>query len=294
MIYMRGQKQDWDSWAAVTGDSAWSWDAMLPLFKSQENYHGGESRTHGAGGPWHVSKQRLQWEILDQFQRACVESGIPLSTDFNSGDNFGVGYFDVSQRDGWRLNAHQAFVQPILSSRSNLRQVTEATVDKLLFAEQQNSAQPHCSGISYRDSTGMLQQAHARREVVLAAGAIGSVQILERSGIGNSEVLNRAGIPLVQHLPGVGENLQDHLQLRPIFRTQNVVTLNSRANSLLGAAAIAAEYALHRTGPMSMAPSQLGVFAKSSPDQERANVQFHVQPLSLEKFGQPLHDFDGA
>jgi choline dehydrogenase len=243
---------------------------------------------------------------LDEFMRAATECGIPATSDFNRGDNHGVGYFDVSQRNGWRLNAHQAFVEPVQAARPNLVQMTVACVDQLEFdngASSQSAAAssaaasesnvPQCTGIFYLDSNGSRVLARATSEVILAAGSVGSVQILERSGVGDAARLGPLGIPARRHLPGVGANLQDHLQLRPVFKVTGARTLNTRANSLMGAAAIGLEYLLRRTGPMSMAPSQLGAFARSSADHERPNVQFHVQPLSLDSFGSPLHKYDG-
>jgi choline dehydrogenase len=237
--------------------------------------------------------------------RAATECGIPATDDFNRGDNHGVGYFDVSQRDGWRLNAHQAFVEPVQAARPNLVQTTVACVDQLEFdhgASSQSSQAsgsgsdstvPQCTGIVYLDSSGSRVLARATSEVILAAGSVGSVQILERSGVGDAARLGALGISARRHLPGVGANLQDHLQLRPVYKVTGARTLNTRANSLMGAAAIGLEYLLRRSGPMSMAPSQLGAFARSSADHERPNVQFHVQPLSLDSFGNPLHTYDG-
>lgn len=285
MIYMRGQKQDYDAWVAATGDTAWSWDASLKRYKKFEDYHGGANEWHGAGGTWRVSKQRLSWKVLEEFKTAAFQTGIPLSDDFNRGDNFGIGYFDVNQKDGWRLNTARAFLRPA-SRRPNLTLITGATVDRLVF-----DANKRCQSIEFVGG-GKTHIAHVNKEVLLSSGSIGSVQILERSGIGQADRLQSLGIDVIQDLPGVGENLQDHLQLRMVYEVSNISTLNTRANSLLGKALIGLEYLFKRSGPMSMAPSQLGAFAYSAPGYDRANVQYHVQPLSLERFGEPLHKFN--
>ncbi|MDE2342285.1 MAG: GMC family oxidoreductase N-terminal domain-containing protein [Betaproteobacteria bacterium] len=286
MIYMRGQKADYEQWVAATGDPGWSWDAILPLFQRDEDYHGGRNAWHGAGGVWRVERQRLQWKVLEVFRQAAHQTGIPDAPDFNRGDNFGVGYFDVNQRRGWRLNAGQAFLKPILH-RPNLTVLTETRVDTLGFDE----AGVRCNGAHLLRQDGRLS-VRARREVLLCAGALGSVAILERSGIGKGELLQSMGIPVRRNLPGVGENLQDHLQLRMVFRVEGLSTLNTRSRSLLGKAWIGLEYLLNRSGPMAMAPSQLGAFARSSPERDRPNLEYHVQPLSLDKFGEPLHPFN--
>ncbi len=290
MIYMRGQEADYESWVAATGDESWSWQNALKRYKQFEDYHGAADEWHGKGGEWTVSKQRLRWPIMDVFRRAAVEAGIPASDDFNRGDNFGVGYFDVSQRSGWRLNTAKAFLSDA-AKRSNLTIITEAVVTKL----QIDPGTKNCYGVEYLRN-GVATQALCANdrggEVLLTAGSIGSVQILERSGIGDAGHLNKLGIAVLSDLPGVGENLQDHLQLRMIFKVNGIATLNTKVHSVFGKMMIGLEYLLKRSGPMSMAPSQLGAFAYSSPDQARANVEYHVQPLSLEKFGEPLHAFN--
>lgn len=288
MIYMRGQKQDYDAWVDATGDDAWSWENTLERYKQFEDYHGGSNAWHGAGGEWRVEKQRLNWKILDEFKKAAIEQGIPANDDFNRGDNFGVGYFDVNQRKGWRLNSSRAFIKPA-AGRPNLTLITGALVNRVTF----DSGTKKTTGIEfYAEGKEGLHRASCNKEVILSAGSIGSVQILERSGIGQAERLNALGIPVISDLPGVGENLQDHLQLRMVYEVKGIPTLNKKANSLIGKALIGLEYLFKRTGPMSMAPSQLGAFALSSSEQTRANVQYHVQPLSLEKFGDPLHAFN--
>ena len=288
MIYMRGQAGDYESWVEATGDDAWSWEQALKRYKQFEDYHSAANQWHGKDGEWTVSKQRLRWPIMDRFKDAAVEAGIPASDDFNRGDNFGVGYFDVSQRKGWRLNTAKAFLKDA-TKRSNLTVITEAMVSKLIIDPDTKN----CDGVEYLQH-GVTTKAliHSGGEVILSAGSIGSVQILERSGIGAAAHLNQLGIPVVADLPGVGENLQDHLQLRMIYKVNGIKTLNTKANSLFGKMMIGLEYLFKRSGPMSMAPSQLGAFAYSSPAQKRANVEYHVQPLSLERFGEDLHSFN--
>ena len=290
MIYMRGQVGDYESWVQATGDDAWSWENALKRYKQFEDYHSDANEWHSKGGEWTVSKQRLRWPIMDKFREAAVETGIPASDDFNQGDNFGVGYFDVSQRAGWRLNTSKAFLKDS-QKRPNLTVITEAMVTKLKI----DASTKNCFGVEYlKDglNTEALCTIEQGGEVLLCAGAIGSVQILERSGIGAAAHLNSLGIPVMQDLPGVGENLQDHLQLRMVYKVGGISTLNTKANTLWGKIMIVLEYLLKRSGPMSMAPSQLGAFAYSSPEQARANVEYHVQPLSLEKFGDDLHAFN--
>jgi choline dehydrogenase len=290
MIYMRGQVGDYDSWVKATGDDAWSWQNALARYKKFEDYHGAANEWHGKGGEWTVSLQRLRWPIMDKFREAAVEAGIPASDDFNRGDNFGVGYFDVSQRAGLRLNTAKAFLKDA-AKRSNLTVITEAMVTKLKI----DPASKNCYGVEYRKDSVLHEALCAIEqggEVLLSAGSIGSVQILERSGIGAASHLAALGIPVIADLPGVGENLQDHLQLRMVYKVDGIKTLNTQANSWFGKIMIGLEYLFKRSGPMSMAPSQLGAFAYSSPAQTSANVEYHVQPLSLDKFGDDLHSFN--
>ena len=290
MIYMRGQAGDYDSWVKATGDDAWSWANALKRYKSFEDYHGDANEWHGKGGEWTVSKQRLRWPIMDVFREAAVEAGIPASDDFNRGDNFGVGYFDVRQRKGWRLNTSKAFLRDTVK-RPNLTVITEAVVNKLLI----DLVTKNCYGVQYikkGKSVEVLCDTDNQGEVLLSSGSIGSVQILERSGVGAADRLKALGIPVNADLPGVGENLQDHLQLRMIYKVDGIKTLNTQANTLFGKLMIGLEYLFKRSGPMSMAPSQLGAFAYSSTDQKSANLEYHVQPLSLEKFGEDLHSFN--
>ncbi|MCC0054951.1 MAG: GMC family oxidoreductase N-terminal domain-containing protein [Rhodobiaceae bacterium] len=282
MLYLRGQARDYDQWRQM-GNAGWGWDDVLPYFKKSEDYYAGADDMHGAGGEWRVEEQRLRWDILDAFRDACEQAGIPRTEDFNRGDNFGSSYFRVNQKNGWRWNTAKGFLRPI-RDRDNLRIETKAMCESLIMEGRR------ARGVRYRQN-GILRQAHASGETILAAGAIGSPQLLQLSGIGPARLLRTHGIDVIHALEGVGRNLQDHLQLRTIFRLQNAKTLNQIAGNWMGRAAIGLEYALKRTGPMSMAPSQLGVFAKSDLTQETPDLEYHVQPLSLDKFGDPLHDF---
>ena len=286
MIYMRGQSEDYDSWAQETGETAWGWEAALKRYKVFEDYFAGQNNWHGVGGEWRVEQQRLHWPILEVFKKAAQEQGIPASEDFNRGDNFGVGYFDVNQKAGWRLNTARAFLKGV-AKRKNLHIISQALVQKIII----NPNTKHCEGVQFIHNH-ILQTVACTQETILCAGAIGSVQILERSGIGAAHHLQQLGIPVQVDLPGVGENLQDHLQLRMIYKIKGLRTLNTKAKSIWGKAMIGLEYLFKRAGPMAMAPSQLGAFAYSSPEQKRANLEYHVQPLSLEKFGENLHDFN--
>ncbi len=287
MIYMRGQPLDYERWAEVAGDDSWRWERVLPLFKRSEDHYLGASELHGAGGEWRVEKQRLSWTILDAFREAALETGIPKLDDLNAGRGEGSAYFEVNQRRGIRLNTAKAFLKPA-SSRPNLTIMTGCHVERLLFEETEQGKV--CTGVQFTGG-GRAFTATAHRETLLAAGAVGSPQILQLSGIGNAETLQRHGIAPVADLPGVGENLQDHLQLRMVFKVQGVPTLNTRATRPFSKFLIGLEYALFQSGPMSMAPSQLGAFARSSPDRTAPDLQYHVQPLSLDKFGDPLHRF---
>ena len=290
MIYMRGQSRDYDQWAQLTGDASWRWDQCLPYFKQHEDFHKGADDLHGAGGEWRVDKQRLRWEILDAFSQAAQEAGVPACDDFNRGNNEGVGYFEVNQKKGWRWNTAKAFLRPTCQTRPNFTLWTHAQVRHLETETGADSAL-RCTGVQVWDGK-QLVTAHARREVLLSAGSIGSPQILQLSGIGPANLLQSHGIAVRRDLPGVGANLQDHLQIRSVFKVQGVSTLNTLAHSLWGKLRIGLEYALTRSGPMSMAPSQLGAFTRSSPQMPWPNLEFHVQPLSLDAFGEPLHRFD--
>jgi choline dehydrogenase len=300
MIYMRGQARDYDAWAKITGDDSWSWQNALADFKAHENHYrldqgtdpitGNNSRfsdMHGSGGEWRVEKQRLSWDVLDSFADAAEQAGIEKIDDFNAGDNAGVGYFDVNQRSGWRWSSSKAFLRPA-RGRPNLTIWTEAQAQKLTWSTADNG-QPRCSGLSL-SRAGQTVQVTANREVILSAGAINSPQILQLSGIGPADLLRSHGIEVIRDAP-VGENLQDHLQIRAVFKVNGTQTLNTLANSLFGRLKIGAEYLLNRSGPMSMSPSQLGAFTRSDPARPHANLEYHVQPLSLEAFGEDLHDF---
>jgi choline dehydrogenase len=282
MIYMRGQAADYDGWRQL-GLEGWGWDDVLPYFLRHEDHHGGSGELHGEGGEWRVERQRHFWEILDAVRDAAAEAGVPKIDDFNRGDNEGSDYFEVNQRRGLRVSAAKAFLKPVLK-RKNLRLVTGAQARRLILEGRR------VGGLEYFGE-GRAATARARREVVLTAGAIGTPHLLELSGIGRPDALERIGQPVLHALAGVGENLQDHLQLRTIFKIGGARTLNQQFQSRYQQALMGLEYIFKRRGPLTMAPSQLGIFAKSSPDYATANLQFHVQPLSLDRFGEPLHKF---
>ncbi|MBB2838097.1 UNVERIFIED_ORG: choline dehydrogenase [Rhizobium etli] len=282
MIYMRGQAADYDDWRQA-GNAGWGWDDVLPYFlKSEDNYRG-KSAMHGAGGEWRVERQRLSWPILDAFRDAAEEIGIPKTDDFNDGDNEGSGYFEVNQKGGLRWNTTKAFLRPAMK-RGNLRVLTGAETERLEFDGKA------VSGVRFRLG-GRLCIARAAREVVLSAGAINSPKILELSGIGRPEVLSALDIPVRHPLKGVGENLQDHLQIRTVFKIEGARTLNQLYHNLFSRAGMGLQYAINRSGPLSMAPSQLGIFAKSDPAVATADLEYHVQPLSTDRLGEPLHRY---
>ncbi len=282
MIYMRGQAADYDGWRQM-GNTGWGWDDVLPWFIRSEDSFRGRTELHGAGGEWKVSTARVRWEILEAFRDAAQEFGIPKSDDFNDGSNEGSGFFEVNQRRGVRWSAAKGFLKPVMG-RPNLRVLTHAQVHGITLEGRR------ATGVSFA-WRGEMSTARAGREVLLAAGAIHSPAILEHSGIGDPEILTRAGIPARHALTGVGANLQDHLQIRTVFRVENAKTLNTRANSLTGKAGMALQYLLTQSGPMSMAPSQLGIFSRSSPDVATPDLEYHVQPLSTDRLGEPLHPF---
>ncbi len=293
MIYMRGQARDYDEWEAM-GNTGWGWKNVLPIFKASEEHYAGNSEIHGGDGEWRVEEQRLQWEILDKWRDAAAQSGIPKVADFNSGDNFGSARFQVNQRTGVRWNTSKAFLRPVMQ-RSNLVVLTGAFSTKIRL---ESAYKLHANADEKKRATGVEFEhknekyfVEAARETILSGGAINSPQLLQLSGIGNPAQIEPHGIISTHTLIGVGENLQDHLQLRLAFKVQGVRTLNESANSWLGKAQMAWQYAMFRRGPLSMAPSQLGAFAKSDPSQKTANIQFHIQPLSLDKFGDPPHKF---
>jgi len=280
MIYMLGQAADYDNWRQL-GLPGWSWDDVRPYFRKHvDHFLPGEH--HAQGGEWRVEEQRLQWEILDAFKQAAIQYGIPDVPDFNTGDNEGICYFHVNQKRGRRWSAARGFLKPVLH-RQNLKLETGCLAERILFDGRR------VIGLRWRQD-GVAREARGR-EIILAAGAIGSPQLMMLSGVGPAQHLSEHGIPIVLDKPGVGANLHDHLQLRTIYKVQGAKTLNAMAGSLVGRALIGLDYALRRRGPMTMSPSQLGLFTRSDSTQDRANIQYHVQPLSLDKFGEPLHPF---
>ena len=291
MIYMRGQSRDYDTWRQM-GNPGWAWDDVLPYFKKHQDQWalepdafepGAFDKIHSRGGEWRIEQPRIHWEILDAFRDAAAEAGIPKVDDFNNGDNEGCGYFHVNQRTGVRWNTSKGFLRPVLGRR-NLKVETHAQVDRLVLEGKR------ATGLVVRQN-GQIRRFSATREIVLSAGAIGSPQILQLSGIGPGAVLSRYGIPVVHDMAGVGENLQDHLQIRCAYKVQGVRTMNERYQSLVQRAGFALEYAFLRRGPMTMAPSQLGAFVRSDPSRDTPNLQYHIQPLTLPKFGEPLDPF---
>ncbi|RZL38387.1 MAG: choline dehydrogenase [Rubrivivax sp.] len=303
MIYMRGQSRDYEHWAQVAGDDTWRWERVLRAFRRHENHWRlddpktapeGFAALHGHSGEWRVERQRLRWPLLDAIAQAATQAGIPATGDFNAGNNEGVGYFEVNQKKGLRWNTAKAFLRPTTFGRPNFELWMGTQVRKLRLMHDSNGAGGlRCSGVEVLTPHGVEQPwLNSGGEVILAAGAIGSPQILQLSGLGPAPLLQGLGIQVEQALPGVGANLQDHLQVRAVYKVQGGNTLNLRSASVLGKAKIALEYALRRSGPMSMAPSQLGAFTRSSPEKVWPDLEYHVQPLSLDAFGEPLHGFD--
>jgi choline dehydrogenase len=282
MIYMRGQAADYDHWRQL-GLSGWGWDDVLPYFKRHEDHFLGASDAHAVGGEWHVAAPRVRWDLLDAFRTAAEQAGIKSIPDFNRGDNEGICAFHVNQKRGRRWSAASAFLKPALK-RANLRLETGCLVENIVFDGRR------ATGVRWTQG-GQPRMARCRGEVTLAAGSIGSPQIMMLSGVGPAQQLQELGIPVVVDRPGVGANLQDHLQLRMIYKVDGITTLNERYHARFGMTLMLAEFALLRRGPLTMAPSQLGLFTRSDRDQERANLQYHVQPLSLDRFGEPLHTF---
>ena len=282
MISMRGQAEDYRQWRRM-GLEGWDWDDVLPVYRNFEDHFLGACEHHGAGGEWRIEAPRIQWEILDAVGEAAEQMGVPRIPDFNTGENEGCSYFHVNQRKGWRWSAARGFLKPAMR-RPNLRVETDVLVERVLFDGRR------ASGVRF-SRAGETFDVQTRGEVILSAGSVGSAQLLQLSGIGPREWLDELNIPVVADRAGVGRNLQDHLQQRAIYKVHNVKTLNTIYHSLLGRAGMGLEYLLFRRGPLTMAPSQLGLFTRSDPSQPRANIQFHVQPLSLDKFGDPLHRF---
>lgn len=286
MVYMRGQAADYDGWRQL-GLSGWGWDDVLPYFLKHEDHIGpGESGVHRSGGEWRVEHPRVRWAILDAIREAAAEAGIAKIDDFNTGDNEGSSYFQVNQRRGRRLSAFNAFLRPVLDAREDhLRLEINVLVERVVIANGRATAVEFTHG-------GEKLRAEVSGEVVLSAGAIGSPALLERSGVGDGARLQGLGIATVADLPGVGENLQDHLQIRPVYKVEGVRTLNSDYAKIWRRPLMALQYAALRSGPLTMAPSQVGAFAKSSPEHATANLQYHFQPLSLDSWGSGLHPFD--
>ncbi|ASP34741.1 GMC family oxidoreductase [Labrenzia sp. VG12] len=282
MIYMRGQAADYDHWRQL-GNVGWSWDDVLPYFLKSEDHYAGKTDMHGENGEWKVAKQRLEWDILKAVQEGAREFGIEPRADFNDGNNEGSGFFEVNQKKGVRWNTAKGFLRPAMK-RPNLRVLTHAETDSLVLEGKR------VAGLRFTHK-GRSLTAMAEREVLLAAGAINSPKILELSGIGAPDILKERGLDVRHESAGVGENLQDHLQIRTVYKVENARTLNTMANSLFGKAKIALQYALTQSGPMSMAPSQFGMFTKSDPSLETPDLEYHVQPLSTDKLGDPLHPF---
>jgi choline dehydrogenase len=287
MIYMRGQRSDYDYWAGL-GNRGWSWDEVLPYFKRTEDYAHGADEFHGAGGELRVEERRVSWEILDAWREAAAQCGIPKIAEFNRGDNFGSAYFQMNQRRGVRWSASKAFLRPVLN-RPNLHVMTDAHVRRVPVATRDTTRR--VTGVEILTRAGGVTFIEAKREVILSAGAIGSPHILQLSGVGPGALLQRQGLEVMHELPGVGENLHDHLQIRMVYQVSGVSTLNERASSVFGKMAMGLEYLLFKTGPLTMPPSQLGAFARSDVAQPSANIEWHVQPLSLDKFGDPLHTY---
>ena len=287
MVYMRGQKEDYDYWASL-GNDGWSWDEVLPLFRASEDFFGGASEFHGSGGPLRVEEPRLRWEILDAWRDAAAECGVPKIAEFNRGDNFGNAYFHMNQKRGRRWSATNAWLRPAMG-RPNLTVITGAHVTKLTLEARDGLRR--ATGLDYVAEGQGATTVAARKAVILAAGSIGSPQLLQLSGVGPGPLLARHGVPVFHDMAGVGENLHDHLQIRMVYKVSNVPTLNERVNSLWGKAAMGLEYLLFKTGPLTMPPSQLGAFARSDPSRATPNIEWHVQPLSLDRFGEPLHRF---
>jgi choline dehydrogenase len=288
MIYMRGQKSDFDHWASL-GNRGWSWDEVLPIFKRSEDYQHGADEFHGTGGEVRVEERRVNWEILEAWRNAAAENGIPKIDEFNRGDNFGNAYFQMTQKRGKRWSASKGFLRPIIK-RKNLTIKTHVHVEKIQFDDSNHMLT--ATGVEVKLKNGQQGFFSANKEVIMSAGAVASPQLLQLSGVGNKTLLSEYNIELKHELNGVGENLQDHLQIRTIYKVSNTVTLNQRVGNIFGKIKMGLEYLLFKTGPLTMPPSQLGAFAKSDDRYESANIEWHVQPLSLEKFGSPLHSFN--
>ncbi|MAM61995.1 GMC family oxidoreductase N-terminal domain-containing protein [Maritimibacter sp. UBA3975] len=284
MIYMRGQAADYDGWRQM-GNTGWGWDDVLPYFRRSEDHHAGDSKLHGSGGEWKVQKQRLTWDVLEAVKQAAIEFGIPVADDFNDGLNEGVGFFEVNQSNGVRWSTAKAFLRPV-QGRANLRVVTGALAEKIMLDGKR------AKGVRWRVGSA-VQEARAQREVILAAGSLNSPKLMELSGIGDPEVLGNFGIDVAHGLAGVGKNLQDHLQIRTAYEVEGAKTLNQLTNSMIGKMRMGLEYALKRSGPLAMAPSQLGIFTRSDESVATPDLEYHVQPLTTKALGDPLDPFPG-
>ncbi|NRB35255.1 MAG: GMC family oxidoreductase [Rhodobacteraceae bacterium] len=282
MIYMRGQAADYDGWRQL-GNPGWGWDDVLPYFQRSEDHHAGDSEMHRAGGEWKVQTQRVGWDILRAVQDGAQEFGIMPRADFNDGNNEGSGFFEVNQSGGVRWTTAKGFLRPAMS-RSNLRVLTGAQVSAVVLENGR------ASGVRFVKD-GDLRLAQCEGEVIMASGAVNTPKLLELSGIGQPDRIAALGVTPRVDAPGVGENLQDHLQIRTVFKVQNAQTLNTLANSFWGKARMGLEYAVKRSGPLSMAPSQFGMFTKSDPSLATPDLEYHVQPLSTDRLGDPLHPF---
>jgi choline dehydrogenase len=281
LLYVRGQAQDYDRWAEL-GNQGWSFADVLPYFKKSEDQERGADAYHGAGGPQKVSDLRLRRPIADLFIQAARQVGIPFNPDYNGADQEGVGYFQQTAYKGFRWSTAKSFLRPA-RKRKNLTVITRAQTTRVTFDGQR------ATGVEYQHK-GQKRQAYAACEVLLSAGAINSPQLLQLSGVGAKALLGKLDIPLVHDLPGVGENLQDHLQIRLVYKTSQR-TLNDEVNNWWKRAWVGIRYALTRTGPLTLAASQVAIFTRSNPAVERPDIQFHFQPLSADKPGEGAHKF---
>lgn len=304
MIHMRGQASDYDRWAQATGDARWRWGGpdgpgeTLAIYRELEDYFGGADEWHGVGGEIRVERPRVRWKILDAWQAAAAQMGITPIEEFNRGDNAGSAYFHVNQRRGRRWSMADAFLHPI-AYRRNLTVYSQTQALRLLMDDDVLDHQRHGAWTTaQRRATGVqvLRGGHfvdvrARREVILSAGAIGSPHLMQVSGLGPASLLTEHQVPVEVDLPGVGENLQDHLQIRSVYRIRGAATVNTLYRNWITRAGMGLQYLTLRSGPMTMPPSTLGAFAKSDPSLASPDLEWHVQPLSLPKFGEPLHPF---
>ena len=281
LLYVRGQAEDYDRWHEL-GNTGWSYKDVLPYFKKSEDQARGSNKYHGVGGFLKVSDLRLRRPIADYFIKAATQIGIPLNDDYNGETQEGVGYFQQTAHKGFRWSTARGFLNPA-RKRSNLEIITKAHTCTVIMEGKR------AVGVEYLKN-GQRLTANASREVVLSAGAIGSPQILQLSGIGDKSLLEKVDVPLVHDLPGVGQNLQDHLQIRLVFKTSER-TLNDELNSYWKQFKVGLEYILRRTGALTLAASQVVIFTKATPEADRPDIQFHFQPLSADKPGEGVHPF---